>query len=74
MQLRTGTAGSWRIEGVTQQQVADNVRKAIGDQGYRIQTGDELTKETLERVESQAGEFTTVLLAFAITVQPPRPS
>ncbi|MFE9749169.1 ABC transporter permease [Saccharothrix saharensis] len=52
--------------GFTQQQVADNVRKAIGDQGYRIQTGDELTKETLERVESQAGEFTTVLLAFAI--------
>ncbi|TQM83675.1 putative ABC transport system permease protein [Saccharothrix saharensis] len=52
--------------GFTQQQVADNVRQAIGGQGYRIQTGDELTKETLERVESQAGEFTTVLLAFAI--------
>ncbi|MEU4448943.1 FtsX-like permease family protein [Actinosynnema sp. NPDC050801] len=52
--------------GFTQQQVVDNVRKAIGDSGFSVQSGEELTKQTLERVESQAGEITTVLLAFAI--------
>ncbi|MEV8436704.1 FtsX-like permease family protein [Actinosynnema sp. NPDC051121] len=52
--------------GFTQQQVVDNVRKAIGDTGFKIQSGEELTQETLERVESQSGEFTTLLLAFAI--------
>ncbi|NUT51325.1 MAG: FtsX-like permease family protein [Saccharothrix sp.] len=53
-------------EGFTQQQVVDNVRKALGDAGYSFQSGEELTRETLDRVESQSGEFTTVLLAFAI--------
>ncbi len=52
--------------GFTQQQVVDSVRDAIGDHGFRIQTGAELTEATLAQVESQAGEFTTVLLAFAI--------
>ncbi|GAB2986794.1 ABC transporter permease [Saccharothrix stipae] len=52
--------------GFTQQQVVDNVRKAIGDGGFSVQSGEELAKQTLERVESQAGELTTVLLAFAI--------
>ena len=52
--------------GFTQQQVADNVRKALGDTGLEVQTGAELTKQALERVEAQSGEFTTVLLAFAI--------
>lgn len=52
--------------GFSQQQVADNVRKAVGTTAFRVQTGEELTQETLERVEEQSGEFTTVLLAFAI--------
>jgi putative ABC transport system permease protein len=52
--------------GFTQQQVVDNVRKAVGDKGFTIQSGEELTKEALARVESQAGEFTTLLLAFAL--------
>ncbi|MCC8245108.1 ABC transporter permease [Saccharothrix luteola] len=52
--------------GFTQQQVVDNVRKAIGGTGFKVQSGEELTKETLERVESRSGEFTTLLLAFAI--------
>ncbi|ONI89516.1 hypothetical protein ALI22I_16055 [Saccharothrix sp. ALI-22-I] len=57
-----GTAAA----GFTQQQVADNVRKAIGDNGFVVQTGAELTQAALARVESQSGEFTTLLLAFAL--------
>ncbi|WP_309114517.1 FtsX-like permease family protein [Saccharothrix sp.] len=52
--------------GFTQQQVADNVRKAIGDSGFRVQTGEQLTAETLKSISSQAAEFTTFLLAFAV--------
>ncbi|PSL57915.1 putative ABC transport system permease protein [Saccharothrix carnea] len=52
--------------GFTQQQVLDNVRQAIGDSGFRLQTGEQLTEEALARVERQSGEFTTLLLAFAI--------
>ncbi|MBM7813658.1 putative ABC transport system permease protein [Saccharothrix algeriensis] len=53
-------------EGFTQQQVADNVRKALGDTGYRVQTGEELTEEALRQISSQSAEFTTFLLAFAV--------
>ncbi|WP_367136948.1 ABC transporter permease [Saccharothrix sp. HUAS TT1] len=52
--------------GFTQQQVADNVRKAIGEQGFLVQSGAELTQEAMDQVEAQAGEFTTLLLAFAL--------
>ncbi|CCH34041.1 FtsX-like permease family protein [Actinosynnema sp. NPDC047251] len=53
-------------DGFTQQQVADNVRKAIGDTGYTTQTGEELTEATLKQISSQAAEFTTFLMAFAV--------
>ncbi|MFI9009805.1 ABC transporter permease [Actinosynnema sp. NPDC053489] len=52
--------------GFTQQQVVDNVRRAIGDRGFKLQTGQELTEETMRQVEAQSGEFTSVLLAFAL--------
>lgn len=52
--------------GVTQQQLVDNIREALGEDGYRFQTGEELTREQLAQISSQAGEFTTVLLAFAL--------
>ncbi|MFD1150851.1 ABC transporter permease [Saccharothrix hoggarensis] len=52
--------------GFTQQQVVDNVRNAIGDNAFAVQSGADLTEETLERVESQSGEFTSLLLAFAL--------
>ncbi|MFE2757569.1 ABC transporter permease [Actinosynnema sp. NPDC059335] len=52
--------------GFSQQQVADNVRQAVGGTAFRVQTGEELTQETIEQVEAQSGEFTTVLLAFAL--------
>ncbi|MEV0680555.1 FtsX-like permease family protein [Actinosynnema sp. NPDC050436] len=53
-------------DGFTQQQVADNVRQAIGDTGYTTQTGEQLTEATLRQISSQAAEFTTFLLAFAV--------
>ncbi|WP_033437841.1 ABC transporter permease [Saccharothrix sp. NRRL B-16314] len=52
--------------GFTQQQVVDNVRKAIDAKAFTVQSGEELTQETLARVESQSGEFTALLLAFAL--------
>ncbi|MDQ2588186.1 ABC transporter permease [Saccharothrix yanglingensis] len=52
--------------GVTQQQLVDDLREAVGGDGYRFLTGEELTREALRQVASQAGEFTTVLLAFAL--------
>ncbi|MBY8850248.1 FtsX-like permease family protein, partial [Saccharothrix sp. MB29] len=52
--------------GVTQQQLVDDLREAVDGDGYRFLTGEELTQETLSQVASQAGEFTTVLLAFAL--------
>ncbi|MEJ2859165.1 MULTISPECIES: ABC transporter permease [unclassified Saccharothrix] len=52
--------------GFTQQQVADNINKALGGKGFRVQTGEQLTAETLKSISSQAAEFTTFLLAFAV--------
>ncbi|WP_447003565.1 ABC transporter permease [Saccharothrix isguenensis] len=52
--------------GFTQQQVVDSVREAVGDNGFTIQSGEQLTEEALARVESQSGGFTAVLLAFAL--------
>ncbi|WP_158842948.1 ABC transporter permease [Saccharothrix deserti] len=51
--------------GVTQQQLVDNIRNAVGA-GFQVQTGEEVTRQTMAQVSSQAGEFTTVLLAFAL--------
>ncbi|NUT91888.1 MAG: FtsX-like permease family protein [Saccharothrix sp.] len=53
-------------DGFTQQQVADNVSKALGGKGFRVQTGEQATAETLRSISSQAAEFTTFLLAFAV--------
>ncbi|MFD4670482.1 ABC transporter permease [Lentzea sp. NPDC058450] len=50
--------------GVTQQQLVDNITKAIGP-GYQVQTGEQLTQATLEQVGDAAGEIRTFLLAFA---------
>ncbi len=52
--------------GYTQQQVADSVRNALGDSGLTVQTGEQLTEDTLRQISSQAAEFTMVLLAFAV--------
>ena len=51
-------------DGVTQQQLVDNINKAVGS-GYKVQTGEQLTKETLEQVGDAAGEIRSFLLAFA---------
>ncbi|MGM1057706.1 ABC transporter permease [Saccharothrix sp. Mg75] len=52
--------------GVTQQQVLDDVRAAIGGTDFGFRTGEQLTEETLRSVASQAAEFTSVLLVFAL--------
>lgn len=51
-------------DGVSQQQLVDNINKAIGS-GYKVQTGEQLTKETLEQVGDAAGDIRSFLLAFA---------
>jgi putative ABC transport system permease protein len=51
-------------DGVTQQQLVDNINKAIGT-GYEVQTGEQLTQKTLESVGDAAGEIKSFLLAFA---------
>ncbi|MEV6242167.1 FtsX-like permease family protein [Lentzea sp. NPDC051838] len=51
-------------DGVSQQQLADNINKAIGS-GYKVQTGEQLTQETLAQVGDAASEIKTFLLAFA---------
>ncbi|MEU4803198.1 FtsX-like permease family protein [Actinosynnema sp. NPDC023587] len=53
-------------DGFTQQQVADNVRAAIGEDGFTTWTGEQLTERTLQQISSQAAEFTTFLMAFAV--------
>ncbi|WP_330273391.1 ABC transporter permease [Lentzea sp. NBC_00516] len=50
--------------GVSQQQLVDNVTKAIGT-GYEVQTGEQLTQATLAQVGDAASEIKTFLLAFA---------
>ena len=50
--------------GVSQQQLVDNINKAVGS-GYQVQTGEQLTQKTLEQVGDAAGEIKTFLLAFA---------
>jgi len=52
--------------GVSQQQLVDNITAAIGAKGYHFQTGEQLTKQTLTDISSQAGEMTKVLLAFGL--------
>lgn len=51
-------------DGVTQQQLVDNITKAIGT-GYEVQTGEQLTQKTLESVGDAAGDIKSFLLAFA---------
>ncbi|GAA3864462.1 ABC transporter permease [Saccharothrix violaceirubra] len=51
--------------GVTQQQLADAVRTAVGAD-FQVLTGEQLTKKLLAQISSEAGEFTTLLLAFAL--------
>ncbi|GAB2844175.1 ABC transporter permease [Lentzea nigeriaca] len=51
-------------DGVTQQQLVDNINKAIGS-GYQVQTGEQLTQATLAQVGDAASEIKTFLLAFA---------
>ncbi|WP_433263519.1 ABC transporter permease [Actinosynnema sp. CS-041913] len=53
-------------EGFTQEQVAENVRNALGSANYTVQTGEQLTQDMLKQVSSQSAEFTTFLLAFAV--------
>ncbi len=51
-------------DGVTQQQLVDSINKVIGT-GYKVQTGEQLTQETLAQVGDAAAEIKTFLLAFA---------
>ncbi|SMD12566.1 ABC transporter permease [Lentzea albidocapillata] len=50
--------------GVSQQQLVDDITKAIGA-GYEVQTGEQLTQATLAQVGDAASEIKTFLLAFA---------
>ncbi|HUQ55440.1 ABC transporter permease [Lentzea sp.] len=50
--------------GVSQQQLVDRIKAVVGS-GYQVQTGEELTKATLEQVGDAAGEIKSFLLAFA---------
>ncbi len=50
--------------GVSQQQLVDKI-KAVTGTGYQVQTGEQLTKATLEQVGDAAGEIKSFLLAFA---------
>lgn len=53
--------------GVTQEQLVADLKKSVGEnQGYSFQTGAELTTQTLKQINERAGEFTQVLLAFAL--------
>ncbi|MBP2338257.1 putative ABC transport system permease protein [Saccharothrix coeruleofusca] len=52
--------------GVSQQQAADSVRQVLGEQGFEVKTGEQLTAESLASINSRAAEFTSVLLAFAV--------
>ncbi|GAA1270772.1 ABC transporter permease [Saccharothrix xinjiangensis] len=52
--------------GVAQQRLVDDLRGALGEDGLSFRTGEEVTQAQLARISSQAGEFTTVLLAFAL--------
>ncbi|HWO63717.1 MAG TPA: FtsX-like permease family protein [Umezawaea sp.] len=53
--------------GVTQEQLVANLKKSIGDdQTYKFQTGEQLTTETLKQISERSGEFTQLLLAFAL--------
>jgi putative ABC transport system permease protein len=52
--------------GVTQDQLVTDLKKAVGDQDYRFQTGEQLTAETLKQISEQSGEMTKLLLVFAL--------
>lgn len=54
-------------EGVSQEQLAQNLEGALADQsGVEVLTGAEITEETQDAVGSQLGFFTTFLLTFAV--------
>jgi len=54
-------------EGVTQEQLAENIRQSIpADQNLEVLTGDQLTEENQDDVEQQLSFFTTFLLVFAV--------
>ncbi|MEO6091362.1 MAG: FtsX-like permease family protein [Umezawaea sp.] len=52
--------------GVTQDQLVTDLKKAVGEQDYRFQTGEQLTTETLNQISQQSGEITKLLLVFAL--------
>ncbi len=53
--------------GVTQDQLAADLKKAVGEnQGYSFETGAQLTTKTLRQISQQSGEMTQLLLAFAL--------
>jgi putative ABC transport system permease protein len=52
--------------GVSQQQLIDNIGKAIGTTDYRLITGEQMTREELAQIAARAGGFTDFLLAFAV--------
>lgn len=53
-------------EGVTQEQLADNLRAALpADQNLEVLTGEELTEENKDQVENQLSFFTIALSVFA---------
>jgi putative ABC transport system permease protein len=52
--------------GVSQQQLVDNIGKAIGTSDYRLTTGEQMTQDELASVAARAGGFTDFLLTFAV--------
>jgi putative ABC transport system permease protein len=54
-------------EGVSQEQLATNLRAALPtDQQLEVLTGDQITEENQDDIESQLSFFTTFLLVFAV--------
>ncbi|MEU7477187.1 FtsX-like permease family protein [Lentzea sp. NPDC042327] len=51
-------------DGVSQQQLVDTIKGVVGA-SYQVQTGEQLTQETLKQVGDAAAEIKTFLLAFA---------
>ncbi|WNV89618.1 FtsX-like permease family protein [Umezawaea sp. Da 62-37] len=52
--------------GVSQDQLATDLKKVVGEQAYRVQTGAQVTEETLKQISSRSTEMTQLLLVFAL--------
>jgi putative ABC transport system permease protein len=53
-------------DGVSQQQVTENLRAALHDKPVQVITGEQLTKENQDAIQKSLGFFNTALLIFAL--------